>query len=75
MGKFKELTSDDPEFMMNDGVMLCPRAAVVITDDCPDMYQQILVQAFQKKWVKPIAYVPNEEVFMQTLSGVYVTKK
>lgn len=75
MGKFKEIDVDDPEFMMNDGVMLCPRAAVKINETCPDMYQSILLQAFQKKWVTPVAYVPDEEVFMQTLSGVYTTKK
>lgn len=66
----KLIKAGDKEWSFTEGVVLFRRAAIEIDENCPDMYKHILVQCVDKGWVKPVAYMPQEEVFIQTLSGV-----
>ena len=66
----KVVKTGDKEWTFTEGMVLFRRAAIEIDETCPDMYKQIIAKCADKGWIKPVAYMPQEEVFIQTLSGV-----
>lgn len=44
-----------------------PRAAIIVTDKCPDNYKQIVYTCQAKGWIKPVAYVPTKELVWEEL--------
>ena len=66
----KTIKAGDKEWTFTEGLVMFRRAAIEIDENCPDMYKHILMQCVDKGWLKPVAYLPQEEEFLQTLSGV-----
>ncbi|NDB82348.1 MAG: hypothetical protein EB127_06355 [Alphaproteobacteria bacterium] len=44
-----------------------PRAAIIVTANCPDNYKQIVYTCQAKGWIKPVAYVPTSEYIWEEL--------
>lgn len=55
-------------FMLNDGVVVMPRAGFEISRSCPDSYKQIISQCIDNGWLKPVAYVKDAELFWEEFS-------
>jgi hypothetical protein len=65
----KTIKPTDNDFMFSsDGITLCPRASLLITDDCPDYYKTIIAEAYNKGWLRPQAHIPVHEHFMEKLT-------
>ncbi len=57
----------DAKFMLNDGIVICPRAGFEISEKCPTEYRQILMQCIDFGWIKPVAHVYGKELSMDAL--------
>jgi hypothetical protein len=58
----------DPDWIITDGLMVSYRAGFEISNDCPYNHLQILQTCIDRGWIKPIAYQPVHEEFMEKLS-------
>ena len=52
-------------WMLNDGVVVTPRAGFEISRSCPESYKQIIGQCIDNGWLKPVAYVKDTELFWE----------
>ena len=57
----------DPKFMLQDGLMTCPRAGFEISQSCPAEYKSIFITAINAGWIKPVAHVYGKELTMDAL--------
>ena len=57
----------DPKFMLQDGLMTCPRAGFEISNNCPAEYKSIFITAINAGWIKPVAHVYGKELTMDEL--------
>ena len=57
----------DPKFMLQDGLMICPRAGFEISNNCPAEYKSIFITAINAGWLKPVAHVYGKELTMDAL--------
>jgi len=64
----KTVRYGDPEFTIQDGFMLCNRAGFEIDQKCPKEYRQIIQTCIEYGWIKPVAYMTQQEYFMEKLA-------
>ena len=57
----------DPNFLINNGIMLTPRAGIDILPNCPTRYANMLAELYSAKWFTPFAVVTSEEYTWMTL--------
>ena len=57
----------DDKFMLQDGLMICPRAGFEISQSCPAEYKSIFITAINAGWIKPVAHVYGKELTMDAL--------
>lgn len=58
---FKKLKRGEPDFMMNDGIQVVPRAAVEFSELCPGNLILQVQDAIGKGWIRPVAYIKESE--------------
>lgn len=63
----RTIRSGDPKWFIKDGMVIAPRAGFEINENCPKEYRQIIMQAIQYGWLKPIANVKDNELFWEAL--------
>lgn len=63
----KTIRSGDSKFMLNDGIVVCPRAGFEINEKCPTEYKQMLMTALDLGWIKPVAHVYGKELTMDAM--------
>jgi len=51
----------DPSFRLHDGLISVDRAGFKISKDCPREYAEVICQAINREWVKPVATVPKND--------------
>lgn len=59
----------DDKWLLKDGIVVCPRAGFEFSDRCPKEYKQILIQAIEYGYIKPVAHVYGKELTMDSLRG------
>lgn len=64
----KEIDHGDPLFTINTGLTITQRAGIKINTNCPAEYSYMLVQAIERGWIQPVAYVTDQEYMMMKLS-------
>ena len=64
---FKKIVAGDPLFRMSDGLMLCNRAGFEIDLNCPRSMRETLIHAMQSGWIKPVAYLREDEYAWESL--------
>lgn len=64
---FKQIRAGDPLFRMSDGFVLCDRAGIEISENCPTNFSNQVLHAIQAGWIKPIAYLREEEYTWESL--------
>jgi len=57
----------DSKFMLQDGIMICPRAGFEINQLCPREYKMIISECINNGWLKPVAHVYGKELTMDAL--------
>jgi hypothetical protein len=57
----------DSKFMLQDGLMICPRAGFEINQLCPREYKMIISECINNGWLKPVAHVYGKELTMDAL--------
>ncbi len=64
----KVIKPGEPHFSFTEGSVVITRAAFEISNNCPAEYKSIFVTAINAGWLKPVAYVSNEEYMIMQLS-------
>ena len=57
----------DDKFMLQDGLMTCPRAGFEISEKCPTNYAKVLAECIKYGWLKPVAHVYGKELTMDAM--------
>lgn len=65
--QFVRLTYDDPGFLASDGLRLVPRAAIEIMETCPQAVAETLDHALNQGWIRPVAWVHQNDYLMDRL--------
>ena len=63
----KTIRQDDPEFHIDNGFTMAPRAAFVITTDCPREHKLMIMEATKNGWLQPVAYMKESEYVWEQL--------
>ena len=63
----KTVRKDDPDFMIDNGIVMSPRAAFEISNDCPRQYKLMIMEAIKNGWLQPIAYMKESEFVWEKL--------
>jgi hypothetical protein len=63
----KTIRHGDAKFMLQDGLVICPRAGFEINDKCPREYKMIISECINNGWIKPVAHVYGKELTMDAL--------
>ena len=63
----KILRKDDPNFMIDNGIVMSPRAGFEISNDCPRQYKLMIIEAIKNGWLQPIAYMKESEYVWEQL--------
>ena len=67
VSKIRTVKQGDPKFMIQDGLVICPRAGFEINKNCPREYRQIIAACIDQGWLKPVAHVYGKELTMDAL--------
>lgn len=65
--KIKTINRDDNMFYIRNGITITPRAGFEISNQCPREYRMILSECIDRGWVKPVAYMRDDEYMWDTL--------
>jgi hypothetical protein len=63
--KIRTINMNDSDFMLQDGYIISPRAGLEIDKSCPREYIMIIRECLNKGWLKPVAYVKDNELFWE----------
>lgn len=63
----RTLQPNDPNFILDDGIILSPRAGFEISQHCPMEYKLILQKCISHGWIKPVANVYDHELTFNIL--------
>ena len=66
--RIRALRPSDPDFIFSpDGLTLVSRAAIEISQRCPENYQDLIQECIRHGWLKPVAYMRDTEYTMELL--------
>ena len=63
----KTIRKDDPDFTIDNGIIMAPRAGFEISNKCPSTYKLMIVEAINNGWLNPIAYMKESEYTWEKL--------
>lgn len=63
----KTIRKDDPDFMIDNGIVMAPRAGLEISNDYPRQYKLMIMEAIKNGWLQPIAYMKESEFVWEKL--------
>jgi hypothetical protein len=64
----RTLKPGDTGFVLNDGIILSPRAGFEINQHCPKAYKDIIAECLSNGWLQPVATVYDRELMWDRLS-------
>ena len=59
----------DPKFKLNTGLMISDRASVEISPRCPYYYAKVVLEAYNKGWIKAVAHWTEREYILLGLAN------
>jgi len=65
----KTIRQGDDDFMLDDGMIVSPRAGFEISTKCPDGYKKVIQEAISMGWLKPVAHLHDHEYMWDKLKG------
>ena len=63
----KTIRKDDSDFMIDNGIVMAPRAGFEISNHCPRQYKLMIMEAIKNGWLQPIAYMKESEFVWEKL--------
>lgn len=60
--EIRTIREKDPEFYIRDKYSVAPRAAIEISQSCPERDAQMILYYIQKGWLKSIAMLTEQEM-------------
>jgi hypothetical protein len=63
----KTIRKDDPDFHIDNGIVMAPRAGFEISNDCPRQYKLMIMEAIKNGWLQPVAYMKESEYVWEQL--------
>jgi hypothetical protein len=63
----KSIRQGDPKFMLNDGLVMYPRAMIHILPECPANARHLIEWAISEGYLKTVAHVYGKELTMDSL--------
>ena len=64
-----QLLPGDQGFNFQNGMVRYERAAMLIHPDCPDHVRGLILEARNRGWIKPVAYMKQEEWAWARMAG------
>ena len=64
----RAIRQSDPDFTMIDGFAMVPRAGFHVLPECPKNYRDVIMECINYGWLKPVAYVRDNELLWDHLS-------
>lgn len=61
----RTIKQDDPKFLIQDGLVVAPRAGFEINQKCPKEYKMIISECINNGWLKPVATIKDTELFWE----------
>lgn len=65
--KIKLVMPNDQSFIINDGIVIAPRASFKITTSCPEDYKEIILRCIEYGWLQPVAHMLDSELMWEEL--------
>lgn len=59
---------NDPRFNIVDDLVVAKRAGFEISNNCPNQYKSMIVEAIKNGWLQPIACVHERELLIMGLA-------
>jgi hypothetical protein len=66
--QIRTIKQGDPKFVINDGLVITPRAGFNISQGCPKEYRMIILECMNNGWLTPVAHVHERELLFMGLS-------
>jgi hypothetical protein len=63
----KTIRKDDPDFNIDNGLVIAPRAGFEISNKCPSQYKLMITEAIKNGWLQPVAYMKDSEYMWEKL--------
>jgi hypothetical protein len=63
----KTIRQSDPDFYIDNGIVMSPRAGIEISQRCPSNYASLIQECIGHGWLKPIAYMKESEYIWEKL--------
>ncbi len=63
----RTIRQGDPTFMINDGMVVYPRAMIHVVPECPRNVRETLNWAISMGYIKSVAHVYGKELTMDAL--------
>ena len=63
----KTIRQNDPDFYIDNGITISPRAGLEINQRCPENYRSLILECVEHGWLKPIAYIKESEYIWEKL--------
>ena len=63
----KTIRQDDPDFHIDNGIVMAPRAGFEISNKCPRQYKLMITEAIKNGWIQPVAYMKESEYVWEKL--------
>ena len=67
--KIRAIKPGDPLFKITGKLTVCNRAGLEIDTQCPTYVSNLILDAVNRGWLKPIAYVTERELIFQGLTN------
>lgn len=67
--QIRTLRPNDPRFIINDGMVVSPRAGFHILQECPREYKLVIQDCIDRGWLQPIANITERELLFIGLGG------
>jgi hypothetical protein len=66
--RVRTLRSSDPDFTFSpDGIQLVSRAAIEISQRCPENYRDLIQECVNRGWLRPVSYMKESEFTWEIL--------
>jgi hypothetical protein len=62
------IRQEDPNFTIQDGLTIAPRAGFEISNNCPRQYKLMIMEAMKNGWLQPIANLTERELIFMGLT-------
>ena len=64
----RTIRQEDPNFTIQDGLTITPRAGFEISNNCPRQYKLMIMESIKNGWLQPIANLTERELIFMGLT-------